>query len=372
MFKYIMMQWKHKKIILSLMVIGFFVGSLFLSVGASLVKENYNYILDCNSGDYSKQLNIDMKINEGLNIEKIKSIFQKLGKYGEIQILSLGGVETDNGVLQIVPVEAKNQGDWHIPIINGNYLDGQCGQVVLGKDAADALKSKKGKNVSINGKKYNVRGICGRENRETIWDNAIYMEFEDYISSFGNDFYNPQKKNNYIMVLKNGKDEFINEFGDIEQKLSNYGVEIVYEEMERNIDGSSLDNSIAITAIASCLVFFIAIINIINLMNYWMMERKKEIGIMKAMGALNGFIIKWVVVEMTMISSMGAILALFIQFVINVLFKPMLVSYGVNINLSFTNLLLAILVSALCGVISALLIVRKSVMFNPIEVISCE
>ena len=28
MFKYIMMQWKHKKIILSLMVIGFFVGSL--------------------------------------------------------------------------------------------------------------------------------------------------------------------------------------------------------------------------------------------------------------------------------------------------------------------------------------------------------
>ena len=96
------MQWKHKKIILSLMVIGFFVGSLFLSVGASLVKENYNYILDCNSGDYSKQLNIDMKINEGLNIEKIKSIFQKLGKYGEIQILSLGGVETDNGVLQIV------------------------------------------------------------------------------------------------------------------------------------------------------------------------------------------------------------------------------------------------------------------------------
>ena len=349
MFKYIMMQWKHKKIILSLMVIGFFVGSLFLSVGASLVKENYNYILDCNSGDYSKQLNIDMKINEGLNIEKIKSIFQKLGKYGEIQILSLGGVETYNGVLQIVPVEAKNQGDWHIPIINGNYLDGQCGQVVLGKDAADALKSKKGKNVSINGKKYNVRGICGRENRETIWDNAIYMEFEDYISSFGNDFYNPQKKNNYIMVLKNGKDEFINEFGDIEQKLSNYGVEIVYEEMERNIDGSSLDNSIAITAIASCLVFFIAIINIINLMNYWM-----------------------VVVEMTMISSMGAILALFIQFVINVLFKPMLVSYGVNINLSFTNLLVAILVSALCGVISALLIVRKSVMFNPIEVISCE
>ena len=107
-------------------------------------------------------------------------------------------------------------------------------------------------------------------------------------------------------------------------------------------------------------------------MNYWMMERKKEIGIMKAMGALNGFIIKWVVVEMTMISSMGAILALFIQFVINVLFKSMLVSYGVNINLSFTNLLLAILVSALCGVISALLIVRKSVMFNPIEVISCE
>ena len=46
-----------------------------------------------------------MKINEGMNIEKIKSIFQELGKYGEIQILSLGGVETDNGVLQIVPVD---------------------------------------------------------------------------------------------------------------------------------------------------------------------------------------------------------------------------------------------------------------------------
>lgn len=48
--------------------------------GSEPCKENYNYILDCNSGDYSKQLNIDMKINEGLNIEKIKSIFQELGK----------------------------------------------------------------------------------------------------------------------------------------------------------------------------------------------------------------------------------------------------------------------------------------------------
>lgn len=146
-----------------------------LSVGAMPCKENYNYILDCNSGDYSKQLNIDMKINEGLNIEKIKSIFQKLGKYGEIQILSLGGVETDNGVLQIVPVEAKNQGDWHIPIINGSYLDGQCGQVVLGKDAADALKSKKGKNVSINDKKYNVRGICGKGKSEKQYGIMPYI-----------------------------------------------------------------------------------------------------------------------------------------------------------------------------------------------------
>lgn len=372
MFKYIIMQWKHKKIILCLIIIGFFVGSLFLSIGASMVKENYNYIMDQNSGDYSKQLEVELTIQEGLEKTEISNIFEQLGTYGEIQIVSLDGVQIDNKICQIVPTVSKNQGDWHIPLIEGEYLEGKSGQIILGKSVSNKMKAEIGSSVKIGEKSYIVKGICGRKNRETIWDDTIYMEFEDYFLTNPNEFYNETKVNKYFVVLKNGKEEFMNEFDDVEKSLNAKGVEIVYQEMEKVVDDSSLNNSIVITVAASLLVFLIAIINIINLMVYWMMERKKEIGIMKAIGASNPFIIKWVIIEMTMLSVIGAILALMSQFVINMIFDSLLIKYHVSIDLSFINLLLAIIVSSLCGIISALLIVRKSVMFNPIEVISCE
>lgn len=37
-------------------------------------------------------------------------------------------------------------------------------------------------------------GFAEGKTEKQYGDNAIYMEFEDYISSFGNDFYNPQKR----------------------------------------------------------------------------------------------------------------------------------------------------------------------------------
>lgn len=372
MYKYIIMQWKHKKIVLCLIIIGFFVGSLFLSIGASLVKENYNYIMDQNSGDYSKQLELELTIQESVKKTEISNVFEQLGTYGEIQIVSLDGVEINHKIYQIVPTIAKNQGDWHIPLIEGKYLDGKSGQIILGKSVSDEMQAEVGSTVHIGGKDYIVKGICGRENRETIWDSAIYMEFQDYFLTYQDEFYDEMKINKYFAVLKNGKEKFMNEFDDIEKNLKAKGVEIVYQEMEQVVDDSSLSNSIIVTVAASMLVFLIAIINIINLMVYWMMERKKEIGIMKAIGASNPFIVKWVVIEMTMLSVIGALFALVSQLIIRVIFNSLLIQHGINLGLSFSNLLLAIVVSSFCGIISALFIVRKSVMFNPIEVISCE
>lgn len=374
MFKYIFMQWKNKKVILGLIIIGFFIGSLFLSIGTSLVLENYNYIMDQNSGDYSKQLELELTVKDNLDIEEVKKAFIELGKYGEIQILSLEGIEINNKNYQIVPtiIKKQQQGAWHIPLIKGNYLDGNSGKVILGKDISEDLKLKHKDNIKINEKKYSVQGICGRKNRETIWDNVIYMDFEDYLSTNQQIFYNNSKINKYIAVLKYGKEELINEFEKVEQKFKKNKIEIIYQEMDKSVDNSSLNNSIIITVMASLLVFFVAVINIINLMFYWMMERKKEIGIMKAIGASNSFVIKWLVIEMCLLAVGGAILALISQFIINYLFSALLSKNNLCLNLSFINLFFSVGISGLCGVISAFLIVKKSVMFNPVETISCE
>lgn len=374
MFKYIFMQWKNKKVILCLIIIGFFIGSLFLSIGTSLVLENYNYIMDQNSGDYSQQLELELTIKDNLNIEKVKKNFIELGKYGEIQILSSEGVEINNKNYQIVPtiIKKQEQGVWHIPLIKGSYLDGNSGKVILGKDVSEDLKLGDKDNIEIGKKKYFVQGICGRKNRETIWDNVIYMDFEDYLLMNQQMFYNSSKINKYIAVLKNGKEEFVKEFKKLEKKLKEDKIEIIYEEMEKSVDNSSLNNSIIIVLVASLLVFFIAVINIINLMFYWMIERKKEIGIMKAIGATNPFVIKWLIIEMCLLSVLGALLALISQFVINYVFSSLLSKNSLYLNLSFVNLFIAITISGLCGVISALLIIKKSVMFNPVETISCE
>ena len=53
---YIINQWKKKKITVALIIFGFVVANIFMSVGTSVSVNSYNYIQDINSGNPKEQL----------------------------------------------------------------------------------------------------------------------------------------------------------------------------------------------------------------------------------------------------------------------------------------------------------------------------
>lgn len=76
------------------------------------------------------------------------------------------------------------------------------------------------------------------------------------------------------LILKNGKSRFLEDFEKQKEQLQKQGMILAYQEIQ-GVEKDSVGNSILLTIIASGLVFLIAIINLSNLMIYWMMERKR-------------------------------------------------------------------------------------------------
>jgi len=122
--------------------------------------------------------------------------------------------------------------------------------------------------------------------------------------------------------LKSGKETFIENFSKEEAKASDLGMELTYTYMNE-VESASTNNSILITIIASVLVFAIAIINISNLMIYWTLERRKDLSILKAIGADNYYLTKCLLIEIFVMTMLSAIAAILLQKVIAFLFLEM-------------------------------------------------
>lgn len=101
-----------------------------------------------------------------------------------------------------------------------------------------------------------------------------------------------------------------------------------------------------------------------------MLERRKDLAIMKALGCVNNYLFKWIIIEMVSIAFIGAIAAVAFQYIIKAMFLSFLNSNGVNIEISLINILMTLFISMICGVVTALAISGKSLKFSPSEVMS--
>lgn len=369
MFKYILNQWKKKKMTIILIVIGFIIANLFLSVGISMSVDSYNYIMDINSGNLKKQLSLEFEIKSQSDINKLNEVVNYIGEYGEVQLISLNQVQVENlPQVQVVPVCSKNVKGWHIPIIDGKYLDNRDNEVVIGKELAEKLHKNKDDKIKIGNKNYTIIGIVGRNERETNWDDVIYMNVDDYFAD--NLYENNGEMSLFYGILKTGKEEFCNDFDSIDKYAKKEGIGIFYKEAAEEVSNDSFSNSVMITVLSSMLIFVIALINIVNLMIYWMLERRQDFAIMKAMGATNLYIIKWIAVEMSLIAIIGATFAMLIQQLAKVVIPILLKGSSFCLDISVINIGFAFLVSLLCGIITAMLVSGNAIRFSPARVLA--
>ena len=101
-----------------------------------------------------------------------------------------------------------------------------------------------------------------------------------------------------------------------------------------------------------------------NIMLANVMERRKEIGIRRALGATRKSILYQFLLESGLISSIGGILGILFSFVL---------TYSISeyanweTNITITSIVASFLVSILVGIVSGIIPARKAAKLKPIE-----
>ncbi|MGE7219222.1 hypothetical protein ACQKJC_22320 [Priestia koreensis] len=145
MYQFIFRQWKNRKKTILLIIIGFFIGSLVMSLGTSASLGSLEYINDQKSGNPKQQLDVFLSHNSDWYQKDVEDTVEKLSKFSEVQILSMGNRKLDqyNDSFPIVPVLFHQEPNWHIPLIGGRYFSKEDMRenksIIIGKSIADRL-----------------------------------------------------------------------------------------------------------------------------------------------------------------------------------------------------------------------------------------
>nr|WP_314277958.1 ABC transporter permease [uncultured Peptostreptococcus sp.] len=240
-----------------------------------------------------------------------------------------------------------------------------------------------GKGITIGKLNFEVVGVC---DADSVYD-PVDAKFRkkgsfDNVPPYSivtNDMYNfLSGKNiktgsiNYISVtVKNGFDipsvakEVANKMTDLHPKLEGEykvrdqnTIQKSTEAMTKGIDKFVL----AITAVA----MFVGGVGIMNIMYVSVMERSKEIGIRRALGAKPSAIVYQFLVESVFITSCGGILGIFIGYAVTVYSKNFMPFRPIP---SFNSFLYSFFAIVITGIVFGLVPAHKASKVDPIKII---
>jgi putative ABC transport system permease protein len=229
-----------------------------------------------------------------------------------------------------------------------------------------------GKTILINDKKFEVIGVLDKKG-SMLLDNVVYMNEKDL-----EDLFNIQDDISVIEVLPRYPDEMEKTKEDIERVLRKVrNVKEGEEDFTVSTPEATMSTlndilsgvQIFIIIVASISIF-IGALGIVNTMTASVLERKKEIGVMKSIGAKNKHIFYQFFVESSLLGLVGgAVGALFGTLIgligtqgINAFLGADLVP-NINFNLIFFSLLGSFLIGGIAGIVPAMKASRQ----NPVE-----
>lgn len=303
MFKHIFKQWIKKPLGIILIMLGYIIGILVLSIGLSSVESTKNNLNDMYSGNPDDYSFVRIVTADSVNCSysDISDFSTNLSSKAELQILNFGKGTVIKGnnkyEYSLIPIIFNNAPKWNIPIINGRYFEaneakGNLHKVIIGKEIARKLSIDVGKDkININNEKYDVVGISGRIYKETQWDNIIYIPIKALPQNIKLSFINritvDKSGSRYLdlsLLIRKDKQSIENFLlNGINSKFASSHPLIRYINLNK-IDRSSLRNSIIFTVVASGVILLITLINVINLSLFWILDRRKQIAIMMSTG----------------------------------------------------------------------------------------
>jgi putative ABC transport system permease protein len=226
-----------------------------------------------------------------------------------------------------------------------------------------------GKTVTIEGKDFEVVGVLAKQG-SFIFDNVIYMNDREMEDLFG---YGEEV--NAIAVQPKNPEEIDRVVEDIEKLMrERRDVKFGEEDFEVSTPEASLEsvNSILggvkiFIAIVAGISIFIGAIGIVNTMTTSVLERKKEIGIMKAIGARNSQIFLQFFVESGLLGLVGGAVGVLFGVLIGEAgtiainnFVGAEVKPSIDFALIFFSLLGSFLIGAIAGIVPAMRAAKQS------------
>jgi putative ABC transport system permease protein len=314
-------------------------------------------------------------------IKKIRGVKNVLGSNIETRAVEFNKIQIF-GYLGSSPIEKKELEFFYenidAKVIEGKLLnENDRGKVLVGYnfyvDKMGFGKRVYSKDtILIEGEKFEVVGILEKKG-SFIFDNVIYMNNEDLknIAKYGDEL-------DFIDVQVDDKDLINKVKEDIEKVLrKSRNVKIGEEDFEVSTPEAALATVNQILLGVQIFIFLIAFISIIvgsigivNTMTTAVMERRKEIGVMKATGAKNSQIFSLFFIESGLMGLVGGIIGVIIGVTIGYLGTLGLNNFvgastrpQVDLLLISLTLIGSFLIGAVSGIVPALQAAKQ----NPVE-----
>lgn len=362
-------KYKNNPVTVWFFFTGIFISIITVSIGISSIKQIKILASEKNNGVPINSRLVDINLNNNIDIAEIEEILSSLPEHCDVKIINnyiyLDRADKRLGYPLIIQYNSKNSED-KIPIIEGTYFNDFGGNkdVLIGSDLKEFCDvGSLDKEIMIYGEKYNVIGVLGYQNRASKWRSRVVLNLKDIPS-------------NNIEELENGRFtlQIESDKGDIDkicEKFSLYMAENkenstvnINQISEKDETFSNLLGNNKFLFKMIIIVYLISIINLIFISNGWINTIYNEIGVMKACGMSNSFIVTRIFMELFIISIVATIAAIIFQYILSNIVNRIDSLY---FYVSLENIILGVGVAAITTIITLVGPIISTINMAPIK-----
>jgi len=320
------------------------------------------------------------------NLEELSDLKKKseIGQYFAFQITANSTVKHNQNSAEFINIAGVSEDYEHVKnfeIEQGRYfsdLELRNGKnvIVLGDEIAKQLfenQSPIDQFVSIRGRKLRVIGLLKREGQNLIdlgLDNSVIVpiNFTKTVIDIRAEFLNPSIMIKPKLGFTNA--ELIDELTGLMRGIRSLAPkdEDNFALNESKLISNTFDQLIGIVNIAGIFIGFFSILvggfGIANIMFVSVKERTNIIGIQKALGAKNYFVLTQFLFESVLLCILGGIIGLFLVFILSALIS---LALDFEIYLSVKNIILGLGISTVIGIISGIIPAISASRLDPVE-----
>ncbi|MGL5067683.1 MAG: ABC transporter permease [Sarcina sp.] len=376
-FEILKKQLRSNPITIAIFIIIFLISSLGLSILVSVISNFSNRFTDYYQSFEEYTLEANLAYNsEGYNHKKMIEALELVD--GDFRIRSsfeyfeIEGIKNrEVNITEYFTEEWENT----YPMLSGEFYTSQQIKdkekvVLLGKNVAEEHSKKINDSINIDKEHYKVIGIIGYKNKKSAFDNSIFtpitaisgMEEKVFNSIPYKAFYISGKEKNQTIELE----KLINNLKKNNEQVELVKVEAIEKSEKGVLNAISINSGLVLIVLA---ITVCAVLNIILINYFWIKDRRFEIGIRKAFGIKNKYIILLLLSEILAIMIISSLLTIIANWSISIILNEF---YAYTLNFDIYNILSIIIFNMLISIIISIVPIRKAIKIEPIEIVKGE